>query len=155
MVIKIRDATPADQIYIQDTDIKCFDLAWSSDAWGYAGEHYVIKLATWFGTPISFATYLHDTENNVVQFPKLAVKSSFRNRGLGRRMTEEAIAFCRQLGATHIQTIVPEAICRPGEAGDISGFLTKTGWKATGLVRDFFPSMGQRQDGVQFILNPY
>lgn len=155
MLFTYRNATAADQVYILDTDIKCFDFAWSPDAWAYAGEHYVIKLATYFRTPIGFATYLHDTENNIIQVPKIAVKAQYRNRNIGSKFVYEAVMYCHKLQAAYLQTIIPEALVQPGDPHDISGWLLKTGWKATALVRDFFPNMGQKQDGVQFTLNPY
>lgn len=152
MIFKTRAARAEDQVYILDLDLKCFESAWSNDAWAYAGDHYVIKLATFYGTPIGFATFLHNTQENTIQFPKVGVKRAFRNKGVGRQLVSEALIFCKEVKATHLETLIPESLLRPGETQDISEWLSKTGWKATNIVRDFFPCMGQREDAVRFIL---
>lgn len=154
MIFRTRDARPEDQVYIQDLDLKCFETPWSSDGWAYAGEHYVIKLATFYGTPIGFATYLHNTEQNVIQFPKVGVKRAYRNKGVARQLVSEAVQFCKQVRATRIETLVPETLLRPGEPQDASQWLSLVGWQATDIVRDFFPCMDQREDAVRFILTP-
>lgn len=154
MIFRTRDATPEDQVYIQDLDLKCFEMSWSCDAWAYAGQHYIIKLAAYYGTPIGFATYVHNTEDNIIQFPKVGVKPSFRNKGVARQLVSEAVQFCKQVRALRIETLIPETLLRPGEPQDASKWLSKLGWEATGLVRDFFPCMGQREDAVRFILTP-
>lgn len=154
MIFKTRAARPQDQVYLLDLDLKCFESCWSIDAWSYAGDNYVITMATFYGTPIGFATYLHNTEENTIQFPKVGVRRAFRNRGVGRQLVSEAMSFCKEVRATHVETLIPESLLRPGEAHDVSGWLTKTGWTATNIVRDFFPCMGQREDAVRFTLTP-
>lgn len=154
LIFQTRHARPEDQVYILDLDLKCFESAWSHDSWAYAGQHYVIKLATFYGTPIGFATYVYNTEKNVIQFPKVGVKRAFRNKGVGSRLVFEALQFCKQVRAQHVETLVPESLLRPGESQDASVWLSKLGWKATGIERDFFPCMGQREDAVRFTLTP-
>jgi ribosomal protein S18 acetylase RimI-like enzyme len=152
VIFSIRDARPEDQIPIIDCDIKCFDLAWTTDCWAVAAGNYVLKVATFYGTVIGFVTYLHDEDEQIVRMPKLGVKPAYRNKGVGNSLLAEVKTFARQLNARHIETVVPESILRPGEPAFIGDWMNKTGWKATGLVKQFFPSMGDMEDGVKFIL---
>lgn len=135
-----------------DCDIKCFDYPWSSDSWAFAAEEYVLKVATYYGTPIGFAVYLFNEEKGVAQFPKIGVKPTFRRRGVGRMLLRDGIKFATTMGAPLIETVLPESILRPNEPNFVGEWMTKMGWKATGIERDFYPMMGQKEDGIRFIL---
>jgi GNAT superfamily N-acetyltransferase len=152
MIFSIRDARPEDQVPIIDCDIKCFDLAWTTDCWAFAAGNYVVKVATFYGTPIGFVTYLFDEDERIVRMPKLGVKPAYRRKKVGVSLQAEVIAFAIACRARHIETVLPESILRPGEPNYVGDWMAKAGWKATGLVPEFFPTMGQKEDGVKFIL---
>jgi ribosomal protein S18 acetylase RimI-like enzyme len=151
VVFKIRDAGPRDQVHIIDCDIKCFDMAWSIDNWTFVLANHVIKLATFYRTPVGFAVLAFDNESRVLHVPKLGVKPTYRRRGVGRQLMQEAINFAQQTCARHLETVVPESILRPGEPAYVGDWLLKVGWKATGIVKGVFTSMGEKEDGVKFI----
>jgi ribosomal protein S18 acetylase RimI-like enzyme len=153
VIFTIRDARPEDQVPIQDCDIKCFDFAWDTDSWAFVGGNYVVKVATYYGTTFGFTAFLHDEDERIVHVPKIAVKVPYRNMGVGRKLLKEAIVFAQQVKARHLECVLPESILRPGEPGFVGDWMNKMGWKATKLVPEFFPAMGQQEDGVTFILN--
>lgn len=153
MIFSIRDARPEDQVPIIDCDIKCFDLAWSTDSWSYVAANNVVKVATFYGTPIGFSVFLLKADEPVVVLPKLGVKPTYRGKGVGRALLKEALVFARQVDARTIETIIPESLLRPGEPAFVGDWMTKMGWRPDGLVREFFPSMGEKEDGVRFIIS--
>lgn len=153
MNFQIRAAVPDDQVPLIDCDIKCFDLAWSSDAWRFIGDNYAIRVATVSGTPVAFSAYHYVEDEREVFLPKIGVKPHFRRRGIGKALLAECASFGRQLGAKRLASCVPESIVlRPREPQDIVGWLIKTGWKAEKLFRKAYTVMGEKEDGVRFIL---
>jgi len=153
VIFNIREAWATDQVRLIDIDIKCFDAAWSPDAWALASGNYVIKVATFYGTVIGFETFFHAKDHNSVFIPKLGVLPAYRRKGIGRSFVKDAIEFAGQVKATRLETLLPESMLRPGEPVFCGEWMNKVGFKATGIEKDVFVAMGQPEDGIRFTLS--
>lgn len=153
MIFGIRPAKPDDLVYLQDCDLKSFDYGWNAEEWAFAVENYAVKIAHFYGTPIGFAVMAVVTEpDRIAHLFKVAVKQSFRNRKVGRLLIAETIAFAKHARLRDIESVVPETLCRPGEPQDITGWLSKVGFKGTGVIRNYIQNMGVNEDGFKFNL---
>lgn len=153
VIFNIREAWANDQVRLLDIDIKCFDNAWSPDAWALAGANYVIKVATFYGTVIAFQTFFHDKDHNTVFMPKVGVLPAYRRKGIGRSFVKDAIEFAGQVKASRLETLIPESMLRPTEPSFCGHWTKSVGFKATGIEKDVFVAMGQLEDGIKFTLS--
>jgi GNAT superfamily N-acetyltransferase len=149
-MIQIRASNEQDAHYLLDIDIKCFDYAWLPKDWRRIAQDCMACVATWRGTPIGMVVFRNNRQGDV-EIEKVAVKAPFRHQGIGRRLIHNCAMFAREIGAIELLMLVPEGRLRPGEPDDISGWLTKLGFRAeVPLLRDYFTFYGQPEDGVLF-----
>lgn len=153
MEFEVRPAVAEDVTHVMDIDVKSFDLPWSSEEWHR--PQLSIGVATLQKTPIGVAVFqiVRFKEDCYVEFHKLAVRPNFRGRKVSLQLFEDVMHCARYSGATHIETIVPENLCLPGNPQDISGWLTRVGFRATGVKRGHFQLYGQPEDGYEFRIN--
>ena len=151
-MIDFRASTEKDAHYLLDIDLKCFDYAWLPEDWRAISKACYGCVATWNETPIGMAIFGQTPYGNV-EILKLAVKSSYRNRGIGSRLVFNCLLYAREIHALRLLMVVPEGQLRPGEPGDISSWLKHRGFRAqVPLLRNYFTFYGQPEDGVVFSL---
>ena len=151
-MIGFRASESKDAHYLLDIDIKCFDYAWFPSDWRIVAKHCVACMATWNETPIGMAVFGKNSDGDV-QVVKVAVKPAYRNRGIATGLLRNCVLYARELHAPRLLILVPESWLRPGEPGDISGWLVNLGFRATKpLLRNQFTFYGQSEDGVLFSL---
>jgi len=149
-MIEIRGTTERDAHYLLDIDIKCFDYAWSPDQWREVAKNCLACVATWHGTPVGMVLFA-DNQCGGVEITKIAVKPAYRNQGIARRLLRNCALFAREIGVGELLMVVPESLLRPGEADDISAWLTKLGFRAeVPLLKNHFFYYGRHEDGVVF-----
>jgi GNAT superfamily N-acetyltransferase len=147
----VRGSHYNDANYLLDIDLKCFEQAWSPDAWQALGNSRdtVISVATNFGTPVGFAVLRIEQRDVVIL--KMAVKPVARRKGVSRRLLDAARQFATENHAEWLRITVPESTIYPGP-NNLSDWLKAIGFKAiTPFIKDHFNVYGETEDGVQFI----
>lgn len=145
-MLNVRPATGEDVHYLLDIDVKCFDYPWSAEHWRVVGSTVNIAVATYYGTPIGMVVFAGaESEKGVpfVTMVKLAVKESFRNRGIGETLLLTVVEFGRKIESTGVRAVVPES-------SNAIDWLIKMGFKASGVDRECFDLYGIKEDGYMF-----
>lgn len=146
----VRDAVEGDLAHIVDIDIKTFENPWSSEEW--CARHHQVLVATYFGTPVGVMA-LCRTSDGDLDVRKLAVKQSYRGRGIGRLLLAAAARCAQQARCVCLFMVLPERSICPGSPKDLSRWLTRLGFRAvTPILAGHFSVCGETEDGVKFIL---
>jgi len=153
---KIRLSRPNDINSITDMDLKCYPYPLEMSEWqekikGSGNKDYArIVVAEYGPMPLGFAMWSADLEH-VGQLHRLGVLPQFRRKGLGTLLLAACNSHCRENQCDVLRTIVPSLHCQPGDPDDVSVFLTRTGFRATGKVLHSYRIMyGDEVDGYEF-----
>jgi L-amino acid N-acyltransferase YncA len=158
----VRLSRPDDINIIRALDAKCYDYPLEMKEWekliNQSGKNnkarcVVVEAAR---KPLGFAvwsTFLSTGghSRNVQFLYKLGVKKDKRRNGLGTLMLDTCISEAVKAQAEVVRTIVPEIHCDPGDPDDVSIFLKKSEFVATGeIVENYVQMFGQLVDGFVF-----
>ena len=151
-MIEVRPGRKEDIQYVLDIDVKCFDDPWSPDKW--RKDELSVAVGTVHKTPVGVVVFeiINTRKQQCVRMDKIAVKPGFRNRGIAKALVQEVRNCCMYNGLLYIETIIPESMCVPDTPRDVTGFLSKVGFRGFGIKRDAFTDMGQPEDGYIFRL---
>lgn len=158
IIVDIREVAQRDINHLLDIDIKCFDYCWTAEDWRMvaSSQHVKILIASWYGTPLGFVVTEpckgENDETPYLSMPKLAVKPSFRGRGIGTKLLSKVWSRAFELNLPRITTVVSETMCDPTQIPNSATWLTKMQFKSTGIVRQFVRMYGQHEDGYKFEL---
>jgi len=153
----IRLSRPSDINNIVSLDSKCYVYPFKMKDWqniveksGRDGEPRVIMLEV-LDRPVGFSMWRLGGEEKVTKILRLAVLETHRTIGLGRLLVAACHRGSALSGMDKMRLTVPDIHCCPGDPDDVSVFLSKTGFAATGeIVRDFKEMYGDPVDGYVF-----
>jgi len=151
--VKIREANALDRSKLYDMDIKCFDDVWDLEAWLHWFEKdRVIYIAELDNKEVGFAVCVLLSDGILIE--KIGVKPAHRLLGISMSLLL-TIQLCagEQEWPGVVSTTVPETFLSPGQPGDVSGWITKVGFKAqVPLHPHYFCINGEDINGVPCIL---
>lgn len=152
----IRAVEPRDLNHLLDIDLKCFDYCWGAEDWRLiASAHEVqVLIAIWCGTPLGFVVTEPQGKDDTkhLWMPKLAVKPTYRQKGIGTLLLSKAWERAVHLGLLKIIITVSETMCDPNRSFNSATWLTKMQFKGVGVVQQFVKLYGQYEDGYKFEL---
>jgi GNAT superfamily N-acetyltransferase len=150
MLTNIRKPEPQDLNYILDIDLKCFEDNWSYSEWRttLADSHYGVLLGTCEGVPVGFIVWFNDGKDSLIV--RLGVKKDYRNRNVGSQLLQAVEVITHQQGLEALQITVTESLCCPNTKTDVSSWLIKRGYHASGLVKEAGIFFGQKEDEITF-----
>lgn len=145
-MIKIRKPEVTDLNFILDIDLKSTDDPWTIDQWRGAclNKDSYICLATYFNDPVGFIIC-----NTAGRILKIAIKPTFRNKGVGTKLIETIKYWAVQKNILGLGIVVPESLCY---TGNICKWLNKQGFLANGILKDGVKYCGIIEDGFLFLL---
>ena len=151
-MLTVRPAKAADIQYVLDLDMKCFDDPWPSDRW--RTPELSVAVACSYGTPVGVVVFeiINTRKQQCVRMDKIAVKPGFRRRGIGAMLVDEVRKTAMYSGLLYVEMTVPESLCVPNTPRDITGFLSKAGFRGFGIKQNAFADLGQSEDGFIFRL---
>lgn len=150
MRASIRSIMIKDLNWLMDIDIKSYEYPWSIEQWKKLadGLQYVILVALVKNVPVGFVAY--DRTQGEVEILRIAVKPSYRRKGIGTKLL-----YTVEKGAgtlNRIRIVVPEIQCFPGHEDDVSQWLLKRGYVAVPpILKNHFQFCGNNIDGFTFI----
>ena len=158
----IRLSRPTDINNLRDLDVKCYDYPLLMEQWktlvessGKAGEARCVLVeyqsAIGSNKPIGFGVWqLLDGDFHIL---RLGTVKPYRRRGIGHLIVDTIVKDAKKKDIKIIKITVPELHCQPGDPDDVSAFLAKMGFKATGRIyTDWKFMFGQYRDGYEFEL---
>jgi ribosomal protein S18 acetylase RimI-like enzyme len=146
--LHLRNAEPADTVYLMQMDIKCYDNAWESEDWRKIAmnrQQNAITI-TRNNVPVAYAVY--EVEPNQLKLLRIGVSPKYRRSKLGTSMLTWIDRLMRDRGIKRATCIVP--INQLGAAL----FLKSGGWRVPpkgGIVKDAFDDCGEPIEGLYFI----
>lgn len=146
--LHLRNAEPADTVYLMQIDIKCYDNAWQSEDWRQVAmnrQQNAITI-TRHNLPVAYAVY--EIEPNQLKLLRIGVSPKYRRQGLGASMLKWIDRLMSDRGIRRATCIVP--INQTGAAN----FLKTGGWRVPakgGIVKDAFEDCGEFIEGLYFI----
>jgi GNAT superfamily N-acetyltransferase len=151
----IRLSRPTDINTVVDLDRKCYPYPADLETWkellhqsGVSNHAKVIVLEV-MRKPYGFAVWNY--EENVCHLIKLGVLPAARRQGLGNLLLAKCEGEASWAKKNQIITWVPDLHCKPGDPDDVSTFLHKTGFMATGKTGKMSYRMyGEYRDHYQF-----
>ena len=145
-MIKIRKPEVTDINALLDVDLKATDDPWTIDHWRGAcvNNDTYISLATYFNEPVGFVIC-----NTTGRILKIAVKPTFRNKGIGTRLIEVVKYWATENNILGLGIVVPESLCYNN---DMCKWLNKQGFLAGGILKDGAKYYGTVEDGFLFLL---
>lgn len=144
-MIKIRKPEVTDINALLDIDLKSVDNYWTLDQWrGMCVNHDTyVSLATYFNDPAGFIIC-----NITGRILKIAVKPTFRNKGIGTRLIETVKYWATENNIPGLGIVVPESLCYNS---DICKWLNNQGFLANGVLKDGVTYCNEVEDGFLFI----
>jgi len=162
MDLQIRLSRPTDINVIRDLDIKCYDYPLEMAEWqdllNSSGKDDCARIVVveMFKKALGFAVWKmlppeSGVNEQVCFLYRLGVRPGVRNRGLGSKLVETCEAHAIKMQADLIRTTVPHFKCKVGDPDDVSGFLHKHGFNATGhIIPEYKFMFGKWTDGYIF-----
>jgi GNAT superfamily N-acetyltransferase len=151
-MIEYRAIERKDAHYLIDIDLKCFDYPWLPSDWRDISNTCFGTVATYRGTPIGMIVFKVGCYGDI-EVLKIAVKPTFRNRGIGKRLLFHAICYGQTVQASHLVLVIPETQINPGHTNDLSKWLSQLHFRAQApLLRNHYRQYGEDVDGVVFTL---
>jgi ribosomal protein S18 acetylase RimI-like enzyme len=146
--LHLRNAEPADTIYVMQIDIKCYDNAWESEDWRKVAmnRQQNVIVITRHSLPIAYAVY--ELEAAQLKLLRIGVLPKYRRQGIGSSILKWLDRLMGDRGIKRGTCIVP--INHTGAAN----FLKSGGWKVPpkgGIVKDAFEDCGEPIEGLYFI----
>ena len=162
MEANVRLSRPNDINVIRDLDIKCYDYPLEMAEWqdllNTSGQDNQARcvLVEAYRKPLGFAVWKilppeAGVNVQVCFLYRLGVRPTVRQKGLGRLLLKTCEAHATRMQADVIRTTVPDFKCKSGDPDDVSGFLSASGFMATGHIVDQYKFMyGKWVDGYIF-----
>lgn len=146
MLTNIRKPLRGDLNYILDIDLKCFEDTLSLEEWRQLLDDpdYNVLVGTFQGKAVGFILW---QSNNIFRF---AVKPTYRHMGVGMRLLMAVENTLIQHGQLTIVIQVPESLCCPGRAIDVSCWLNAHDFFAQKLLPGQAIFCGQQEDLICF-----
>lgn len=152
-MVTVRGMAHADAHELLDCDLKCFDDPWSHEEWREAAADSLAWIAELDGKIVGMIV-VRRTLYGDVEIRKLCVKPAYRKQTIGRALLWQAILFAREVAAPRLFVVVRERAICPGQPGDLSGWLSRLGFRAgTPLLKAHFTFCGEPEDGIAFALS--
>lgn len=164
----VRLTRPNDINHLRDLDIKCYPYPLEMQDWhklvngaGKKSEARVI-IVEWNGTPIGFAVWNYEqierkdkqgqTETlDVAYVVRLGVAPAYRRRNVGMLLRDTVLIDARKKSLDVVRMTVPDLHCNPGDPDDVSVWLNRMGFRATGEIKERFMVMyGDWREGYIF-----
>lgn len=148
MSLHLRNAEPADTIYIMQIDLKSYDIAWDSEEWREVALSRTKNTIciTRNGMPIAFAVY--DIENGQLRLLRLGVMPKYRRQKLGT-------SILKWIDRLMLDKRIRRASCIvPINGVSAANFLKSGGWAVPakgGIVKDAFEDCGEPIEGLYFL----
>jgi GNAT superfamily N-acetyltransferase len=155
----VRLTRPSDNNALADLDLKCYDYPYSNERWkelaGESGKKKkprVVVLEV-LRKPAGYAVWNY-LDEDTAKIIRLGVKPGWRRKGLGSVLLGKIIHHSQIEKADKLQVIIPDIHCIKGDPDNVSGFLAKTNFTATGEVIEGYRYMyGEWRDGYVFERN--
>jgi len=147
----IRISRPDDVNKLRDLDMKCYPYPQDMDFWRAVSqdENTTIIILEVVHQAAGFAVWSYGGKEATIH--KLGVHPKYRRKGLGRLLVAACYRHVKDRGCDTISLVIPHIHCCPGDEDDVSVFLNKTGFTATGKVlTDFRIMYGSKVDGYIF-----
>lgn len=146
--LHLRNAEPADTVYLMQIDVKCYDNYWESEEWRAVALNRSknVICVTRHGAPIAFCVY--ELEPSQLKVLRLGVLPKYRRQGIGASILKWLDRLMTDRRIRRATCIVP--ITNTGAAN----FLKHGGWKVPskgGIVKDAFEDCGYPVEGLYFI----
>ena len=103
--------------------------------------------------PVAFGMWAFYPDENLARILRLGVQPSWRRNSIGSVILGGCIQDCEKNGEgiERLSVVVPHLNCRPGDPDDVSAFLTKHEFRATGeIIEDWCRMYGEWIDGYVF-----
>ena len=123
---------------LHDMDLKCFDDVWDEESWlHWFEDDRVVYIAEVDGKEAGFVACMILSDGIFIE--KLGVKPSYRGQGVSRKLLSSIELQARLCAWPHVVSItVPETFLSPGRPDDISGWVSKVGFKAKPPLQPYF-----------------
>ena len=110
-----------------------------------------IVLCVVAGLPVGFAMWSIDNEHNISHLLRLGVLPDFRLHGLGRLLVHACAQHSYEMRCDKVKIVVPDLNCSPGDPDDVSAFLNKLEFTATGeIIPEWGEMYGEPIEGYAF-----
>jgi N-acetylglutamate synthase-like GNAT family acetyltransferase len=150
MLTNIRKPEPQDLNYILDIDLKSFEDNWSYNTWRETlyDPRYGVLIGTYKGLPVGFVVWFGGTKEGLIT--RLGVKPVYQQKGVGTQLLDAVEVILSQQGIKEVHFPVTESLCTPGQPYDVSRWLTKRKYRASGLIRGSGIYCGVKEDEIIF-----
>ena len=148
---------PTDINKLQALDLKSYHYPLALEEWQ---KHVVgsgkkdqsrIVIAEVQGLAVAYAMWMLEVDTDRVILQRLGVHHEYRRFGLGRLMMGACEKFRYDNFCVEIVTTVPDVHCCPGDGDDVSVFLNKMGFEASGeIAKKWYHMYGETRDGYIF-----
>lgn len=101
--------------------------------------------------PVGFAIWERGPRKSPAHIVRFGVIPNLRRRGVGRQMLDWLIDDLKRHRKTSLRSILSHVTCLgPNDPDDVSGFMTKMGFKWVDTIDKAYFQYGNNEDGIVF-----
>ena len=135
---------------LKDVDLKTYHYPLTDEAWTHALVKSPCSVCTVRISKTHVGYMIVEPQELNLRIHRLGVREKFRGNGVGKRLLERAEQLACDGKYAYLEVVVPDIHCIPGDLDNVALWLKFQGFRASGVLGDYFHMYGDDHDGYLF-----